>query len=168
MIRLPALALPIALVLAAAGSGPARSESHTAGAATPRAHVMVHPNDLKWGPCAPSLPAGAQCAAVDGDSSAPGLFSFRAKLPDGWRIPAHTHAADEHVTVISGTFAMGMGRAFDAKALHAMDAGSYMMMPVGSAHFAEARGETVIQLHAIGPWSITYVNPADDPRSAKP
>ena len=25
-------------------------------------------------------------------------------------------------------------------------------------------GETILQLHGKGPWTITYVNPADDPR----
>ena len=28
-----------------------------------------------------------------------------------------------------------------------------------------AEGETVIQVHGVGPWSIIYVNPADDPRN---
>ena len=31
---------------------------------------------------------------------------------------------------------------------------------------ARARRETVIQVHATGPWKLTYVNPADDPRNA--
>jgi hypothetical protein len=34
-------------------------------------------------------------------------------------------------------------------------------------HFVWAKGETVIQLHGVGPWSLTYVNPDDDPRNAK-
>ena len=34
----------------------------------------------------------------------------------------------------------------------------------GSTHFYWARGETSVQSHGIGPWGVTYVNPADDPR----
>jgi hypothetical protein len=26
-------------------------------------------------------------------------------------------------------------------------------------------GETIVQVHAIGPWGLTYVNPKDDPRN---
>jgi hypothetical protein len=26
------------------------------------------------------------------------------------------------------------------------------------------RGDTVVQLHGVGPWQINYLNPADDPR----
>jgi hypothetical protein len=35
-------------------------------------------------------------------------------------------------------------------------------------HFAWAKGETVIQVHANGPWALNYVDPADDPRNAAP
>ena len=40
-------------------------------------------------------------------------------------------------------------------------------MPKGHHHFAWAKGETVVQVHGVGPWAIVYVNPADDPRTAK-
>ena len=40
-------------------------------------------------------------------------------------------------------------------------------MSRGEHHYAWATGDTVVQVHAIGPWGITYVNPADDPRKAK-
>jgi hypothetical protein len=33
-------------------------------------------------------------------------------------------------------------------------------------HFAWAEGETELQISSIGPWGITYLNPADDPRKA--
>jgi len=34
-------------------------------------------------------------------------------------------------------------------------------------HFVWAAGETMIQFHGTGPWSIKYVNPNDDPRNLK-
>jgi hypothetical protein len=37
-------------------------------------------------------------------------------------------------------------------------------MPSGTRHYASAKGETVVQLHGVGPWGINYVNAADDPR----
>src|SRR5262249_52278264 len=46
----------------------------------------------------------------------------------------------------------------------AMPAGSFGTWPAGMRHYVWVEGETVIQLHGTGPWSLTYVNPADDPR----
>lgn len=46
-----------------------------------------------------------------------------------------------------------------------MPAGAYGHWPAGMQHFVWAAGETVIQFHGIGPWSITYVDPEDDPRN---
>jgi hypothetical protein len=42
-------------------------------------------------------------------------------LPDGYRVPPHTHPKTERVTVISGTFNIGMGDKFDEKATKAME-----------------------------------------------
>ena len=42
-----------------------------------------HTRSVKWGPAPPALPPGAQMAVLDGDPSKPGLFTIRAKFPDG-------------------------------------------------------------------------------------
>lgn len=134
--------------------------------ASVKEHVMVKPKDIKWVDAPPSVPKGAKIAVIEGDPAAPGvLVTFRLKLPNGWTLPPHFHPADEHVTVIKGTFNMGMGDTIDKKAFMANPVGSFMIMPKGSHHYARAKGETIIQVHAIGPWGITYVNPADDPRT---
>jgi quercetin dioxygenase-like cupin family protein len=144
------------------------AEPTNPAAATVKTHIMVQPDGLRWEPCSNALPPGAQCATIEGDRSAPDvLFTYRVKLPDGYRIAPHFHPADEHLTVLAGTFAMGLGESFDESALRPMPAGSFMVMPKGSAHYAKARGETIVQVHAIGPWGLTYVNPADDPRTAR-
>src|SRR5262245_4744973 len=127
-------------------------------------HTMVLPNDIKWGPSPPALPAGAQFAVLSGDPSKSGLFTIRAKFPDGYKIMPHWHPTDENVTVLEGTFAMGVGEKFDQAAAHEMTAGSFVRMPKGTRHYAWAKGETVIQVHAEGPFVINYVNPIDDPR----
>ena len=128
------------------------------------AHVMVTPGDLKWTDGPPSLAAGSKAAVIEGDPKNPGLFTMRLKLPADYKIPPHWHPADEHVTVISGTFNMGMGDKFDASKGNALPVGSFAVMPAKTNHFAFTKEETVIQLHGMGPWGITYVNPADDPR----
>jgi quercetin dioxygenase-like cupin family protein len=159
---LVAFALALPFVASAAAEEPTNP-----AAAVVKEHILVSPQELKWEPCSNALPPGAECATVEGDRAAANvLFTFRARFPDGYKISPHFHPADEHVTVIQGTFAMGLGETFDAAKLHAMPAGSFMVMPKGHAHYAEARGATIVQVHAIGPWGITYVNPKDDPRLA--
>ncbi|MBI2104105.1 MAG: cupin domain-containing protein [Candidatus Omnitrophica bacterium] len=127
-------------------------------------HVFVTPGDLAWQDGPPALPDGAQAAVIEGDPKQAGLFTMRLKLPANYRIPAHWHPADEHVTVISGTFNMGAGDVLDTAQGTALPAGSFALMPAQHHHFAWASEETVIQLHGMGPWQINYINPADDPR----
>jgi quercetin dioxygenase-like cupin family protein len=126
----------------------------------------LYPIDkIKWQEGPPSLPKGAMIAVLEGNPGKEGPFVFRVKLPDGYRVPPHTHPKTERVTVISGTFNIGMGDKFDEKAGKAMPAGTYGHWPAGMKHFAWAKGETVLQFHGMGPWSIQYVNPDDDPRN---
>ncbi len=132
------------------------------------AHGMVAPNELKWMPSPSSLPPGAKVAAIEGNPAEPGPFTMRIMLPDKYRIPPHWHPGVEHVTVISGTFHLGMGEQFDASMGRALTAGSFSFMPTKTPHYAWSTGETVVQLHGQGPWGITYVNAGDDPRKKQP
>ena len=78
-------------------------------------HMAVQPNALKWGPAPPGLPPGSQVAVVAGDPSQDGPYVIRAKLPPGYKIPPHNHPTAENVTVLSGTFHIGMGDTLDTK-----------------------------------------------------
>lgn len=130
--------------------------------------AAIHrPDGIQWKDGPPSLPAGSKFAVLEGDPNKPGPFVFRLKFPDGYRIPPHTHPKFERVTVISGTFYLGMGATFDATKGEAMPTGTYGTWPPEMKHYAWVEGETVVQLHGDGPWSIKYLNPADDPRNAK-
>ena len=71
------------------------------------------------------------------------------------------------MTVIAGTFNLGMGDTFDATKTEALPAGTYGTWPVGMKHFVWVKGETVVQFHGDGPWIINYLDPADDPRNKK-
>jgi quercetin dioxygenase-like cupin family protein len=130
--------------------------------------ASVHqPAEIKWQQGPASLPPGAKLALLEGDPTKDGPFTMRLLLPDGYKIPPHTHPKVEHVTVIAGTFNLGMGEKFDQNAGREMPAGTFGSWPAGMKHFAWTKGETIIQLHGIGPWTINYVNPADDPRQKK-
>src|SRR5687767_13293048 len=128
-------------------------------------HGVYDLGEIKWMDGPPSLPKGAKVALLEGNPTLEGPFTMRLQLPDGFSIQPHWHPAVEHVTVISGTFNLGMGEKLDTTAGRALPAGAFAFMPPRMRHFAWAKGETVIQLHGTGPWQINYVNPADDPRN---
>lgn len=117
----------------------------------------------KWAPAPAIFPAGAKMAIMQGDPSKPGLFTIRLDMPGGYRISPHFHPTDENVTVISGTFLIGMGDKIDAKHTMILKAGEFAKAPAQQHHYAIARGHTIVQVHAIGPFQLTYVNPSDDP-----
>jgi quercetin dioxygenase-like cupin family protein len=127
---------------------------------------MQHHTELSWGPAPAIFPPGAQFAVVEGDPSAAGeVFTVRLLFPNDYVLAPHTHPADEYVTVLRGTFLAGMGEQFSADALAPLQAGDFMTMPAADAHFAKTLGVTEVQVHGIGPFQLTYVNPADDPRN---
>ena len=134
--------------------------------ATAPAHVMLAPDDLKWGPGSPMLPPGSKSVVLYGDPAKPGLFIIRASLPGGYQIPAHSHPSDETVTVLSGMFLMGMGDKLDPTKATQLPEGGFAMMPAGVNHFAIAKTAAVVQVAAMGPLQFNYVNPKDDPRNA--
>ena len=129
--------------------------------------VIVPAAAVKWGDVPPFLPAGAKLAVLSGDPSKPVPFTVRLQMPNGYKIAPHTHPTDEHVTVMSGTFAAAMGKTWDDKALTDFGAGSYANMATGMPHYAMAKGATVVQVHGVGPFVVDYVNPADDPSKKK-
>lgn len=131
--------------------------------ASAASHTMP---DLKWGPAPAIFPAGAQMAVLQGDPGGNALFTVRLRMPDGYTIAPHTHPTDENVTVISGTFNVGMGKTLEKKGLLKLNAGGFVTAPANAAHYAIARGPTVVQVHAMGPFAMTYVNPADTPKAA--
>jgi quercetin dioxygenase-like cupin family protein len=106
-------------------------------------------------------------AVLEGDPTKEGPFVVRFQFPDGYHVPPHTHPKTERVTVISGILHLSTGETLDRSSAKKLPAGSFGYWPAGMIHTAWSEGETVIQLHGIGPWQINYVNPADDPRNAK-
>ena len=126
------------------------------------AHVAMSPKDIKWGDAPPIFVKGAKMAVLYGDPSKEGLFIVRLKMPPNYKIAPHTHPTAESVTVISGAFAIGMGDAIDAKT-KALPAGSFYSMPAGMHHYAFSKGATEVEVSAMGPFVLNYINPADDP-----
>ena len=122
------------------------------------------PAALKWGPAPAVFPKGAKMAVVSGDPSQAQPFEVQLSMPSGYRIPPHFHPTDETVEVKEGTFLVGMGDKFDAKKTSPMKKGDHASLPAEKHHYAMAKGKTVVDVKSMGPFVLTYVNPADDPQ----
>ena len=108
---------------------------------------------------------GASLAVVAGDPSKPGPYALRLRVPAGYRIMPHWHPTDENVTVLAGTVAIGMGDSWDAAKLETVGADGLAVLPAQMRHYFVARTAATIQVHGMGPFTLTYVNAADDPRT---
>jgi hypothetical protein len=119
---------------------------------------------IPWGPPPPFIAPGAQLAVIEGDPTASsGDFTVRLKMTDGYRIAPHWHPHRENVTVISGTFKVGMGDVFDKDKMGTFPAGSFAFLDPDMHHYAMASGDVVVQVHGMSPLQFNYVNPKDDP-----
>ncbi|MEI6947149.1 cupin domain-containing protein [Paraflavisolibacter sp. H34] len=145
----------------------AHAQEHGQAAHPAGEHLMVHANKLNWQPGPPSLPPGVQVAVIEGDLAKAGPFTARLMVPANYRIAPHYHPAIEHVTVLEGTFYMGAGKEFKEGTATELKTGDFSVMPTGFVHYAFSRDKAMIQLHGIGPWGITYINEADDPRKKR-
>ena len=135
-----------------------------AGAAVAQtAHILVPADKVQWGPAPPILPAGAQIAVLEGNPAEKGPIVMRLKLPANYNIPPHWHSMTERLTVLSGSFHAGMGDKLDPAKSKAFPAGSFVVAPAKVNHFAFAKNAAIVEVSAIGPFAMTYVNPADDP-----
>lgn len=150
-----AMALSVALVNTVTGQGSA-----------PATHSLLTDAELVWKDSA-GLNPGAKLAVVSGNPAGTGPFTIRLQLPAGYKVAPHWHPTEEHVTVLSGTFALGMGEVYDESKMKDLPAGGYAAMPAEMRHFGLVKTATVVQIHGMGPFASTYVNPADDPRNSK-
>jgi quercetin dioxygenase-like cupin family protein len=161
------LALPLAL-LAAQSSPPSAGQSpeHAptpAPAAAPAAsmHVAYNAADLKWGAAPDAFEPGAKSVVLSGDPGKPGLFVIRLKVPAGYKVANHWHPTDEHVTLLDGDVALDMD---DGAEKLALSSGAYVLLPAHMHHAVSTRTGATVQISAMGPFALTYVDPKDDPR----
>ena len=117
----------------------------------------IRPSDLMWR-TVPRYPPGYERAVLEGNMESHGPHAYRVRIPAHFRAQLHTHPSDEHVTVLKGTWYLGLGKTFDEGLMQAFEAGSFVIIPAGVPHYVmTGRDETVIQAHGVGPVGITYV-----------
>ncbi len=132
-----------------------------------RSHRAVAPDALHWDPPpadaiqgqppADLPPLRTQIAVVEGDPSKPGLpFVLRLKAPDGEKVPPHWHPNDEHLTILQGTFVLADGEKYSESGGTELNVGAYVSVPKPMWHYGQTKGETILQLHGIGPFVINF------------
>jgi hypothetical protein len=134
-------------------------------AATPGASQTAPAAELKWMDGPPGLPAGAQFAVIKGNPAAKGMFTIRARLPGNYAVPPHWHPTDEKVSVIFGRLAYGMGDRLNRATAQGLNPGENVVMKAKMHHWALTADGAEIEVSAMGPFSITYVDPTADPRN---
>ena len=127
------------------------------------AQGLTDPPSLQW-IVPPVLPPGALIAIVSGDPTRPGKFTLRVSMPNGYRIPPHSHPGEEHVEIHEGTLLVGEGDRLDPKMTQSLTTGDSATAPAGMHHFSIAKGRTVLSATLMGPYTITYVRAEDAPR----
>jgi hypothetical protein len=126
------------------------------------------PDSVQYGPAPAFVQPGAQLAVLEGNPlGASGDYTVRLKMPGGYRIAPHWHPKRENVTVIFGTFKVGMGDKFDENSMMAFPAGSFAFLDPDMHHYAETSGEVIVQIHGQAPVQFNYVNADDDPSKKK-
>lgn len=118
--------------------------------------TIVTPTQVQWTAGTGPL-AGAQVAVLSGDPSKSGPYTIRLRLPDGTKFGPHFHGDVENVTVLQGSLLVGVGDAMDASKMIELPAGSFVSVPGGVHHYAMAKGDTIIQIHGMGPQSMTML-----------
>ena len=110
------------------------------------------------------LPSGALIAVVSGDPTGPGESTLELSMPNGYRIPPHFHPRYEHVEVRQGTLLVGMGDRLDPKQTQTLMQGDSATAPAGMHHYSIAKGQTLLSVTFMGPYTISYIHAEDAPR----
>jgi hypothetical protein len=122
--------------------------------------VSLTPQAIQWQP----VFEGVEMAVLSGDLKKPDSpYVIRVKHRDGVQVPPHWHSLDECISVLSGTWVMGLGDRFDLSTAREFQAGSFLTVPKNVPHFALCKGETIVQGHGIGALDTTFARPEEDP-----
>jgi mannose-6-phosphate isomerase-like protein (cupin superfamily) len=116
---------------------------------TPEAMVWVTP---------PGATDGRQRAVIYGDPDKGSAFwTYRVRTTGPIRVEAHMHPVDEFITVLQGTWFLGVGDVFDIAGLKAYPQGSFVRIPAGARHYvATGEGVTIIQSSGSGQFRTEF------------
>jgi len=107
-------------------------------------------------------------AVLQGDPMTAGRsYTLRLSCTDGTKIAPHWHPATENVTVIKGSFLLGMGAKWDDSTMKEIPVGGFASASPQMRHYAQCKGDTVVQVNGIAPFVVNFVGPDDTGPSKK-
>ncbi|MDA0237564.1 MAG: cupin domain-containing protein [Proteobacteria bacterium] len=146
---------------------PASADHHGGSKVIMRGNlVTADPETIKWERNG-FTPWGMHLIVIHGDPQKPEPYTFRVKMPSGYKLPPHKHKDQRTVTVLTGTYWIGSGEQFDMKAMETMEAGAFYITEANTPHYAWARTEVILQESGYGPTDLSWINPEDDPKYQK-
>jgi uncharacterized protein (TIGR02246 family) len=108
----------------------------------------------------PGFAPGVKIAVLHGNPAAKGDYVLRLRFPAEYKFPVHWHPGGEHLTVLWGTFMLGMGGTEDWTTVRTYSPGDFLYVPARHPHFGGAgRSVTVIQLNGEGPFQLFLGSP---------
>lgn len=145
--------LALAAIMAVSyGIATAQTSATGAGAAP----TIVTLSDTKWTP-GTGMMKGVDVAVLAGDPTKSGPYTVRLRIPANTKLPPHYHGDVENVTVISGALWVGLGDKFDESKMMELAPGTFCSVPANLHHYAMTKSDTVIQIHGVGPESMSAV-----------
>lgn len=127
-------------------------------------HIIVLPKAIMWEAAPRGMPIGSKAKLINGNPKIPSFFTLRHKISADWKVMPHFHPSDEYITVIHGSCFLGTGETFDEERATELPVGALSIMPAGTVHFFFTKQVCEIQVQAMGPQKIIYLDANDDPR----
>ncbi|MGA8212281.1 MAG: cupin domain-containing protein [Candidatus Sulfotelmatobacter sp.] len=118
----------------------------------------------------PSVEIGGtlKLAILQGDPMTAGRsYVVRLSCTDSAEIAPHWHPTTENVTVIKGGFLLGMGSKWDSASMKEFPMGAFVSAPPQMRHYAQCKGDSVLQINGIAPLVINFVGPDEAPAAKK-
>lgn len=150
------------IIMTCIGASLAYADHDAQGNYTPP--VVITPDKINWSTFN-AFPPGAKAAFLTGDPRKPGYFALRVKIPPNYKVPPNWQTVEIFVTVLSGSYSIGVGNNFNPKNGKTLPSTGSVVIPADSHLYFWSKKGAILEIHGVGPWDIHYVNPADDPRN---
>lgn len=120
----------------------------------PEGFEVVKVEDIPWQSAAEF--SGIEVATLYGNPAEEGFYVIRVKFSQGNMSSPHFHDQDRFVTVILGTWWVGLSN--DLGDIQPLEEGGFMAHPAGGIHFdGSVDGETIVEIRGVGPVVTTSV-----------